>query len=420
MEFGLIGMPLAHSFSAEIHQALGGYAYELHPLQDTELGPFLEQRTFRAVNVTIPYKTAVLPYLDVIDPAARAIGAVNTIVNRNGTLYGYNTDYTGLAHLLQRLDAVPRGAKCLIFGTGGTSRTAQAVLRDAGAKTILRVSRRASGDAIDYAALHAHTDASVLLNTTPVGMFPSADASPVQLNRTTFPALHAAVDVVYNPLRTRFVQSAAAMGARASGGLYMLVWQAAAASELFTGQKTDPTLVDRIYAQQLAARQNIVLIGMPGCGKTTLGKRLAANLGRTFFDTDALLAQKYGITAAEMIRTRGETALRDAESTLLRDTLRQGHHAVIATGGGMVLRPENVALLRENGKLFFLDRPLQALLPTADRPLSANQADLSALYAQRLPIYRRSADRVVSLCGTAQENASLLREAVLEEGDLIL
>ena len=413
MEYGLIGLPLGHSFSAPIHEALGGYRYELHELQPQELEPFLRRRAFRAINVTIPYKTAVLPLLDVVDKTAAAIGAVNTVVNRGGKLYGYNTDYFGMRCLLYHLGAQISGEKCLILGTGGTSRTAATLLRDMGAKTVLRVSRTAKEGALEYASLGAHGDASVLINTTPCGMFPQEEKTPLSLADAGLCRLKVVADAVYNPLRTRLVQNAQTQGAAAAGGLRMLVFQAAAAAELFLGETIDSAKAEAVYKAILLQKRNTVLIGMPGSGKTTLGRMLARQTGRVFLDTDALFLSEYGVKPDVFLWQRGEEAFRAAESAVINARARRAEGAVIATGGGVVTRKENIEMLRERGLLVFLDRPLCEIRPTEDRPLSSDRAALEARYAEREPLYRAAADKMLQTGGkTAKENAGALAALV--------
>lgn len=403
--YGCIGKTLTHSFSQEIHARLADYAYELIELTEEELGPFLTAKAFAAVNVTIPYKAAVIPYLDEMSDIARRIGAVNTIVCREGKLYGDNTDYYGMKALTQRLGLDFHGKKVLVLGSGGTAKTACVMAEDLGAARVLIVSRRSAEGVITYAeAVTAHTDAQIIINTTPCGMYPDGDATPIDL--TPFTALEGVVDAVYNPLRTRLVLDAQRRGIPAAGGLYMLAMQAVVAAEKFTGTAIDRHRAEDVYASVLASKENIVFIGMPGCGKSTVGKQLAA-AGYTLIDTDSEVEKRCGCPIKELIATKGEGFFRDLETAVLRD-LSARNGLVIATGGGAVLREGNVRHLKRNGRLFFLDVPLECLPTTADRPLSDTADKLAALYEQRIDIYRTAADVVVPNSATPAETAAYI------------
>lgn len=408
MRYGLLGEHLPHSFSKEIHERLGLYRYELIELAPAELGDFLRRRDFGGVNVTIPYKQAVIPYLDELSPRAQAIGAVNTIVNRDGRLLGDNTDYGGLWALLRRTGLDLRGKKVLILGTGGTSLTARAVALDAGAGTVLRVSRSGRDGAISYeTAVTEHPDAAILLNTTPCGMYPEPEAMPIDPAR--FPALEGVVDVIYNPLRTRLTQRAAALGLKSANGLFMLVTQAVLAAEAFTGEGLPEDTAERIFRELQTEKQNLVLIGMPGSGKTTLGRLLAEQTGRPFVDTDQVIAQRAGRSIPEIFAAEGEAGFRDRESAVLRELCATGGR-ILATGGGAVLRADNRAALRQNGLLLLLDRPLADLVPTGDRPLADNLEKLRNLYETRLPVYRAAADARIDVSGSPEETAARILE----------
>ena len=400
MNYGLIGEKLGHSFSREIHRKLGRYPYELREIRKGELDAFMTARDFAGINVTIPYKTDVIPYLDELSDLAREVGAVNTVVNRSGKLYGDNTDVRGLIALVRRMRGDLSGMTVLILGTGGTSRAALAAAKVLGAKTAVRVSRTGRDGALTYEeAYRDFSDAEFLINTTPIGMFPHAGLSPVDLAR--FPRLAGVVDAIYNPLNTRLLLDASARGIPAANGLYMLVAQAMKSAELFTGEPIDDSVTERIYTELLFEKRTLVLIGMPGSGKTTLGRLLADKLGRTFVDSDGEIVKRAGAPITEIFATRGESAFRDLESEVIRDLSETGGR-VIATGGGAILREENLAALRSNGILVYLDRPLGDLLPTSDRPL-ANQVDkIKTLYTVRLPLYQRAADLTVPVRGTPE------------------
>ena len=416
MEFGLIGERLGHSFSADIHRAFGRYDYALRELSPAELGPFLKSRDFAGLNVTIPFKEAVIPFLDRLDETAAAIGAVNTVVNRDGTLWGYNTDFGGMAAALERAGIDAEGKTVLILGTGGTSKTALAVCKTLGAAACLRVSRDGKRGDMSYeqaAALFgtpphpsAERPKQLLINCTPVGMWPETEGLPLDLS--ALPALEGVFDCVYNPLRTRLVLEAQALGIPAVGGLYMLVKQAALACGLFTGIPVKDEQVDIICNSLRREQENIVLIGMPGAGKTAIGRILAQKTGREFVDSDEEIAKRAGKTIPALFAADGEAAFRDLEAEVTRKAASKTG-CVISVGGGTVLRAENVRRLKQNGRLVFLDRPLDALVPSPDRPLGDTAEKVAQLSAERDPIYRAAADLTVPVAGSPEETA----EAVL-------
>ncbi len=413
MKFGLIGEKLSHSFSAQIHNRLFDYEYTLCELTADQFCPFMLDRDFDAINVTIPYKEAVLPYLDVVDDVAMQIGAVNTVVNRNGKLHGYNTDFEGLRSLVERSGIPIRDKKVLILGSGGTSKTAETTASLLGCSSVWRVSRTARDGCISYVqAKREHADAQVIINTTPCGMHPLREPSPIMLD--DYPSLIGVVDVVYNPLRTQLVCDALSRGIPAVGGLYMLVKQAANAAELFVGDAVPTEKVDDIYRHLYADKENIVLVGMPGCGKTTVGKQLAALMNRPFIDTDDLIVTKNDCAISDIFQQVGECGFRDIESEVINDVSRlQG--AVIATGGGAVLRSDNVQLLKENGRLYFLDRPLAQLDVTSDRPLSSTREDLEKRYHERYAVYTAVCDAKIQSDCAVEDVANLIREDFLYE-----
>ena len=403
MKYGLIAEHLGHSFSKEIHSMLADYTYELKELSPDELDRFMTGREFNAINVTIPYKQAVMPYLDSISEQARDIGAVNTIVNKSGRLYGYNTDFFGLTALIKRVGVEINGKKIVILGTGGTSKTAYAVARSLGAKEIVTVSRRASGDVITYDEMYkSHIDADVIINTTPVGMFPKIDGTPVEISK--FLSLSGVIDAVYNPLRTQLVSDALDRGIAAEGGLYMLTAQAVAACEIFLDKSLYEGAADKVYQRIAADKENIVLVGMPACGKSTIGKLIAEKTSRPFYDLDDEIVKHTSRSIPEIFASEGEGAFRDIESRVLLDKLAGVSGAVIATGGGAILREENVRGLKLNGRLYFLNRPLEQLLPTSDRPTASSREAISKRYAERLPIYKKVSDVELVTDGIA-ENA---------------
>ena len=400
MEYGCIGEHLKHSFSAEIHRELASYRYELQELAPEEVGAFLTAGDFRGINVTIPYKETVIPYLSYIDEQAKAIGAVNTIVNRNGRLYGYNTDFYGMNALIARLGLSLAGKKVAVLGTGGTSRTACAVAESLGSSTVLRVSRSARNGAIDYETLsREHADVQVLINTTPCGMYPHPHGTAV--NIADFPNLEGVVDAVYNPLRPQLVLDARARGIPAEGGLFMLVAQAVRASEIFLDVIYPNEVLHRVYQTVLRQKENMVLIGMPGCGKSTVGALLAERLGLTLCEMDAMIAEDAGKSIPELFAEVGEQGFRDLESRVISEKLALRNGLLISTGGGAILRDENVNELKRNGRLYFVDRPLEELLPTADRPLASSREAIRRRYEERYGRYCAVADCRIEVNGDA-------------------
>ncbi len=403
MEYGCIGERLKHSFSAEIHELLADYRYELCEVAQTELDSFMTERNFRGINVTIPYKERVIPYLCEISEQAREIGAVNTVVNREGQLYGYNTDFYGMNALIDHMGLSLLGRKIVILGTGGTSRTAAAVARHLGAREILRVSRTAKDGVIDYEALYTeHSDANIIINTTPCGMYPDLRSRAIDIMR--FPMCEGVIDAVYNPLRSQLVLDATQREIPAEGGLFMLVAQAVRACEIFTDQTFDADTVESIFRRICAQKENVVLIGMPGSGKSTVGAILSALLDRPMYDTDTLIEQSTGRVIGEIFANDGEEAFRDVESRVIAEQAACTG-CIIATGGGAILRDGNVTELRRNGKLYFLDRPLSDLIPTDDRPLAGSREAIKKRYEERYERYCTVADQRISVKGSAEQVA---------------
>ena len=390
MKYGLIGEKLGHSFSKDIHNMLADYDYQLTEIAIEDFHAFMEAKDFNAINVTIPYKQDVIPYLDSISDVAKSIGAVNVIVNKDGKLYGYNTDFAGMEALTKHMGLLLSGKKVLILGSGGTSKTAYALAKSLEARKILRLSRTAREDCITYEdAYRNHLDAEIIINTTPAGMFPKVDSCAIEIER--FTKLEGAIDAVYNPLRTEFVQRAEKMGAKASGGLYMLVAQAVFAVEHFLDCKLDSSKLDEVFDKILESKENIVLTGMPSCGKTTIGKALASKLDWQLIDTDAEIVKKAGKPITDIFAEEGEKAFRDLESQVISDvSMMQG--VIISTGGGAILRDENIKALKKNGKVYFIDRKLEDLAATKDRPLSSDIESLKKRYDERYDIYCHTAD----------------------------
>ncbi len=393
MEYGLIGERLPHSFSKEIHEKIADYDYSLKELKPDEVSDFILSKNFKAINVTIPYKQTVIPFLDEISPEAQAIGAVNTVVNRGGILYGYNTDFGGMRALIERAEVTLKYKKALILGTGGTSRTAAAVCERLGAKQILRVSRSGREGSITYEQAYAdHLDADVIINTTPCGMYPHIDGCPIELSR--FRQLSGVIDAVYNPLCTTLILRAKQRGLNAAGGLYMLVAQAVLAAQHFMDTELDVVkLTNEIYDEIYFSKRNIVLSGMPGSGKSTVGKLIAEQLGREFIDTDAMIVRRAG-EITKIFSERGEAVFRDLETEVIRE-IAPLNGRVISLGGGAILREENTELLRHNGEIFFIDRSPEYLIPTSDRPLADEKEKIMKLYDARIDRYMATADFII-------------------------
>ncbi len=418
MKFGLIGEHLPHSFSKEIHAKIAPYTYELCELTKDEIDAFMKGHAFEGINVTIPYKQIVIPYLSEIDEMAKKIGAVNTIVNRGGKLYGYNTDFYGMKALIKKLGLQMNGKKVLILGTGGTSKTARAVAESLGAGSILTVGRSAKDGVISYEMMYtAHTDADVIINTTPCGMFPYPDGkegmagTPIDLS--LFSNVSGVVDAVYNPLRTNLVSDALDRGIPAEGGLYMLVAQAIKAAEYFMNTELAPSLYESVYREILSAKENIVLTGMPGSGKSTVGKALADVLNRPFIDTDAMIVERAGKEISEIFAEIGNDGFRKLEAEAVAAAANENSGAVIATGGGAILRDDNVRALKRTGRIYFLNRPLECIIPTEDRPLSRDREALEARFLERYPRYLATCDREIKTDEILEHTISAIKEDFL-------
>ncbi len=401
MEYGCIGEHLTHSFSKEIHNALADYDYCIKELTPDELPQFMESRDFKAINVTIPYKKDVIPYLEWISPEAKAINAVNTIVNIDGKLFGYNTDFYGLKSLVARQNVSLKGKCVAILGSGGTSNTAYAVAQSMGAFVIVKASRTPADGYISYTQLYEMADRiDVIINTTPCGMYPNIGTSAVDVTR--FKNLSAVFDAVYNPLVSKLVYDARQMGITATGGLYMLVSQAAYAVEKFINAPVDNNAVEKIYKDLYKSKMNIVLVGMPSCGKSTIGKALAERFNKAFVDTDEYIVTVDGRDIPQIFCEDGEIVFRQKECEAV-SAIAKNTNSVVATGGGVVLNESNIDILKENGRVYFIDRPLELLITTGDRPLSSNRTDLEKRYNERYSLYKACADAVIDGLGTVDE-----------------
>ncbi len=401
--FGLLGERLGHSFSPLLHGLLADYEYRLYEVAPDRVEAFLREGDFDGLNVTIPYKRTALACCDEATEKARRLGNVNTLVRRaDGSLWGDNTDYDGFAWMLDRAGVSVRGEKALVLGSGGASQTVRAVLEDRGAGSVVTISRRGPDN---YENLDRHRDAAILVNATPVGMYPKNDGCPLDL--AALPTCRAVFDLIYNPGRTRLLQAAEDRGIPGWNGAGMLAAQAKAAAERFLGRPVEAGLVPMLTETMEKQMRNLLLIGMPGSGKSAVGETLARQLGRTWIDLDERVTETAGETPGAIIRSRGEPAFRAVEQAVLREVSRESG-LVISAGGGVVTVPENRVLLRQNSTVIWLRRPLDRL-PTEGRPLSV---DLEALYRVREPLYRAAADLEADNTGTVEETVRHIREEV--------
>lgn len=400
MEYGCIGEHLKHSFSKEIHNELADYDYEILEITRENLKSFFDKREFKAINVTIPYKQEIIPFLDEISPEAKSINAVNTVVNRDGKLYGFNTDFYGLKALIERKNVTLKDKKVLVLGSGGTSNTAVAVAEFMGAKTVIKVSRTAKDGYVTYEEVYEkYTDFEIIINTTPCGMFPNIGASAVDLSK--FNSLEAVFDAVYNPLKSKLICDAKKLGVVSSGGLYMLVSQAAYAVEKFIDTPVDNEKVETIFKNLYKDKMNIVLVGMPGSGKTSAGNYLSQKLSKSFVDTDDLIVESQNKSIPEIFSEIGEVGFREIEKNEVFAVSSRNNH-IIATGGGAILNKDNTDILKENGRIYFIDRPLEMLVATDDRPLSSDNEALHKRYNERYALYLECADVVIDGSGTIE------------------
>ncbi len=390
--YGLIGETLKHSFSPQIHKLLGNYTYELCETNENNLENLIKNPQYNGFNITIPYKKTVMKYLDEISTDALKIGSVNTIVKKNNKLIGYNTDYYGFKYLLDTNGINPKGLKSLILGSGGACATVYAVLENLGAREIVIISRNGENN---YDNLNIHSDADIIINTTPVGMYPNSGECPIDFD--IFPKCRYAVDLIYNPLRTKFVIEAQKRNITSVGGISMLVAQAKKASELFTEKTISKTKEKNIIQKIIRRKSNIVFIGMPGCGKTLVGKLLAKRINRPFFDTDKIIEEKYNIIIKKFIQEYGESEFRKLETEVIKE-IGKLNHVVISTGGGAVTTKENYFYLKQNGLIIWLKRDLRKL-STKERPIS------KALGIEEL--FRRRKDLYKNWCDLSVENISL-------------
>ena len=401
MQYGLLGRRLSHSYSPQIHEQLGSYPYALFEKEPEDVADFLKNGSFIGLNVTIPYKKDVIPCCDVLSDTARKMGAVNTIVRRkDGSLIGHNTDFFGFSSMLARAGLQVNGKKALVLGSGGASNTAVAVLRELGAQVVV-ISR--SGED-NYRNLHRHADATLIVNATPVGMYPHTGTAPVDLK--VFPKLEGVLDMIYNPARTKLLLDAEKLGLVAENGLWMLVAQAKESAEWFLGRAISNDVIGTIHDQLRCQMENIILVGMPGCGKSTIAALLGNAVGHKAVDADKEIEAFAGCSIPELFARGGEEEFRKIESAVLAE-LGKRSGLIIATGGGCVTRKENYDALHQNGTIFWLQRSLHKL-PTDGRPLSQKNR-LEDMYALRKPLYEAFADHTVSNDGTPEDTLEAIR-----------
>ena len=408
MKFGLIGKDVRNSFSKAIHESLG-YSYDLVSLKEDELEKFFLEKDFKGINVTIPYKQEVIKYLDVVSDSVNKIGACNCIVNKDGKLYGYNTDYDGVKYLIEKNNFELKDKNILVLGTGGTCKTVSEVLKDLGVKNIFVASRSPKDNQYSYENVY-ELDVDFIVNTTPNGMIGYSDNRLVDLSK--FNKLEGVIDVIYNPLKTLLLLDAKKLNISYCNGLPMLVYQAIRASELFLDKTYSNDVADSIFNKIYEQKLNIILIGMPGVGKTTIGKELAKEFNKTFVDMDAEIVSKENRTINEIFAIDGEAYFRKVEHDLCEE-LSLKNNLVVSTGGGVILNQENISNLSKNGLVIFLDRDINDFLITKDRPLTKTKEDLEKLYKQRYPLYNSSCDIKVKT-NKLEEDIKKIKELIYE------
>ena len=411
MKYGLIGKSLSHSYSKLIHEQLDSKPYELLSLTENELNLFLKTKDFLGINVTIPYKETVIKYLDEIDEIAKEIGSVNTIINTNGLLKGYNTDYYGLKRLFIKSKIDVKNKNCFILGSGGTKKTAYKLLKDLGAKSIHIVSRNKSNNTITYDELNKRNDVEIIINTTPVGMYPNVEGTLLDLS--LFPSLEGIVDVVYNPYQTRLVTQAKLLEIKAIGGLEMLVEQGIKASELFLSTQYDSARFNKVYSSLYYSRRNIVLIGLPMSGKTTIGKELSEILNKKFIDLDEEIEKETNMSINEIFSKYGESYFRKLEKDI---TLKYSKETnlIISTGGGVIKDKENMFNLMSNGLVIYLTRDYDKLIYSSSRPLTKTKDDYLKLKEERDSLYKLYSDYQVDNSSSIEECINKIKEIFYE------
>lgn len=409
--YGLLGEKLSHSFSKIIHEKLGRYTYDLLPMNIDELHSFLKKRDFKGVNVTIPYKREVMLFCDEIDETAKSIGAVNTIVNKEGKLIAYNTDFYGFLYTLRQNNIIVKNKIVYILGSGGTSKTIKACMEYLNAKEIVIVSRNSSQNKITYEEALQRKDAQIIVNATPNGMYPNNYNLPIEID--AFKNLYAVIDVIYNPLNTRLLQKAKQKDIIYVNGLQMLVAQAVYAARFFLDEEIDEEKIDIIYREILSELCNIVFVGMPSAGKSTIAKELSKLLNRQFVDIDSLIEEKENMKIPQIFETFGEEYFRKLEHDIIKEISKKTN-LVIATGGGAILDKENIINLKQNGLILFIDRPIENLIVGGNRPLSKDEDAIKKLYDDRYNLYLNASDFVVENNGDINKALNLAKERYYE------
>lgn len=410
MRYGLIGEKLGHSFSKDIHERIADYTFDLIPLSKEEFKTFMEKKEFTALNVTIPYKKDVIPYLDEMDEHAKAIGAVNTIVNRDGKLKGYNTDFTGFLYMVKKHNVHMEGKKVLIIGNGGASAAIQAVVQHESAGSMVIVDVVPGNGAISYDEMFSsHLDAEIIINTSPIGMYPRIGNAPIDISM--FHKCEAVLDVIYNPILTRLCFEAQEMDIKRVNGLEMLIAQAKQSVEFFLDKSFDDQIIDDIYQDMLRERCNIVLIGMPSAGKTTIGKMLENRMQKEFIDLDDIIIEKAGKSIPEIFEESGEAGFRAIETEAAIEVSKL-NNKIIATGGGTIKHKVNMDYLRQNGITIFIDRDVDKLISSdPNRPLSKSTDALEKMHAERLPLYQKYAAYVAVNNSDIESTVTEIEEA---------
>lgn len=406
MNFGLLGEKLGHSYSKIIHESFNKYNYNLIEIKPDALEDFFNNDFYDGFNVTIPYKQKVISFCDVLSESAKAIGAVNTVYHRDGLLFGDNTDYFGFMYMVNKAGIDLKAKKILILGTGGSSLMVQYAVKNAGASEVIIASRSGGNDSVNYDNLHHHFDSQVIINTTPVGMYPNNGESLISFD--DFYCCEGAIDLIYNPLVSSFLFDASKHNIRFANGLSMLVAQAAKACELFTNEIFDEAFIDASIKSLEYKIKNIVLIGMPGCGKSTIGKLLAEKTGKEFIDTDFLIEEEMGLSIPQIFEKYGEARFRQLENEKSNE-IGILNTQVISTGGGMVLNPDNMKNLSQNGWIIFLDRPIE-FLSREGRPLSSSTHAILKMASERMTLYKNYSDYIISMAEDPYVNVNNILE----------